>query len=102
MAGMGTELLLASQNPGKLSEMRQLVRGLPLRVVSPAELGIREAPEETGSSFAENALLKARHYARRSKLLTVADDSGISVAALDGGPGLFSSRFGGEGATDAE
>ena len=96
------DLLLASQNPGKLNEMRQLLSGLPFRVLSPVDLGIREAPEETGQTFLENAILKARHYARLSDLLTVADDSGISVDALGGAPGLYSSRFGGEGATDAD
>ena len=97
-----TDLLLASQNPGKLAEMKELVAGLPFRVLGPADLGIGEAPEETGTTFIENAILKARHYARRSGRLTVADDSGLAVDALDGGPGLYSSRFGGEGATDAE
>ena len=97
-----TDLLLASQNPGKLAEMRTLVAGLPFHVVGPREIGITDAPEETGRTFLENAVLKARHYARRSGLLTVADDSGIAVDALDGGPGLYSSRFGGEGASDAE
>lgn len=96
------DLLLASQNPGKLAEMRQLAAGLPFRVVGPRELGIAEAPEETGASFLENARIKASAYARRSGLLTVADDSGISVDALGGEPGLFSSRFGGEGASDLE
>jgi XTP/dITP diphosphohydrolase len=95
-----TDLLLASQNPGKLNEMRQLLAGLPFRVQSPADLGIDVAPEETGRTFMENAVLKACHYARRSGLLAVADDSGLSVDALGGGPGLFSSRFGGEGASD--
>jgi XTP/dITP diphosphohydrolase len=97
-----TDLLLASQNPGKLAEMKELVAGLPFRVLSPADLGMRAAPEETGASFIENAILKARHYARTSGRLTVADDSGLSVDALDGGPGLYSSRFGGEGASDAD
>jgi XTP/dITP diphosphohydrolase len=97
-----TDLLLASMNPGKLAEMKELMAGLPFRVFCPVEVGIRESPEETGTSFLENAILKARHYARRSGLLTVADDSGISVDALNGEPGLYSSRFGGEGATDAE
>src|SRR6187399_3184591 len=97
-----TDLLLASMNPGKLQEMKELVAGLPFRVFCPVELGIRESPEETGSTFIENAILKARHYARRSGRLTVADDSGLSVDALDGGPGLYSSRFGGPGATDAD
>jgi len=96
------DLLLASQNPGKLAEMRQLVAGLPFRVVGPGEVGITEAPEETGRTFLENAILKARYYAGRSGLLTAADDSGLSVDALDGGPGLYSSRFGGESATDAD
>src|SRR5262245_60582103 len=97
-----TELLLATQNPGKLAEMRVLVEGLPFRVLGPHDLGIDDAPEETGTTFLENAILKARHYAARSGRLTVADDSGLSVDALDGGPGLYSSRFGGEGATDAD
>jgi XTP/dITP diphosphohydrolase len=96
------DLLLASQNPGKLNEMRILVKGLPFRVVGPREVGIEEAPAETGTTFLENATLKALYYARRSGLLTAADDSGISVDALGGGPGLHSSRFGGEGANDRD
>ena len=80
--------------------MRELLADLPVRVMSPADLGIREAPEETGVSFLENAALKARHYARRSGRIAVADDSGISVDALGGAPGLYSSRFGGEHASD--
>jgi XTP/dITP diphosphohydrolase len=96
------DLLLASQNPGKLNEMRLLVAGLPFRVVSPGDLGIREAPDETGETFLENATIKALAYAGRSGLLTVADDSGISVDALGGAPGLHSSRFGGEGASDLD
>jgi XTP/dITP diphosphohydrolase len=99
---MPEDLLLASQNPGKLAEMRMLAAGLPFRVVGARDIGIHEAPDETGQTFLENAILKARYYAGRSGLLTVADDSGLSVDALDGGPGLYSSRFGGEGATDAE
>ena len=97
-----TALLLASQNPGKLAEMRKLVDGLPYLILTPAALGIHDAPAETGASFLENAILKARHYAVRSGRLTVADDSGLSVDALGGGPGLYSSRFGGEGADDAD
>ena len=99
---MSADLLLASQNPGKLNEMKQLVEGLPFRVVGPREIGILEAPRETGATFLENASLKALYYAGRSGLLSVADDSGLSVDALDGGPGLYSSRFGGEGATDGD
>jgi XTP/dITP diphosphohydrolase len=96
------ELLVASQNPGKLNEMRLLLEGLPFRVLSPRDFGILTAPEETGSTFLENATLKALDYARRSGRLTVADDSGLSVDALEGGPGLYSSRFGGEGASDLD
>ena len=96
------DLLLASQNPGKLNEMRQLLASLPFRVLRPGDVGLHAAPEETGQTFLENAVLKARHYARLSGLLTVADDSGIAVDALEGAPGLFSSRFGGEGASDAD
>jgi len=96
------DLLLASQNPGKLNEMRQLVAGLPFRVSGPRELGLGESPEETGQTFLENATQKALHYARLSGRLTVADDSGLSVDALGGAPGLYSSRFGGEGASDLD
>jgi XTP/dITP diphosphohydrolase len=95
-------LLIASQNPGKLNEMRQLLSGLAFQVVGPREVGLVEAPAETGTTFLENATLKALHYAGRSGLLTVADDSGISVDALGGAPGLHSSRFGGEGASDLD
>jgi len=96
------DLLIASQNPGKLNEMRLLLEGLPLRVVGPADLGIRDAPDEYGETFLENATIKALAYARISGYLTVADDSGLSVDALGGEPGLYSSRFGGEGASDLE
>jgi XTP/dITP diphosphohydrolase len=96
------DLLLASQNPGKLAEMKQLVEGLRFRIVGPRDVGITTAPEETGTTFVENAILKARHYAQLSGLLAVADDSGISVDAMNGEPGLYSSRFGGEGASDAD
>jgi XTP/dITP diphosphohydrolase len=94
-------LLVASQNAGKLAEMKGLVAGLPYAVVGPRDIGIDQSPEETGETFLENAAQKARHYSRRSGLLTLADDSGLSVAALGGGPGLHSARFGGEGLDDA-
>jgi XTP/dITP diphosphohydrolase len=100
MHGRMLDLLLASQNPGKLNEMRLLVEGLPFRVAGPRDLGLLDAPEETGETFLENATIKALAYARLSGRLTVADDSGLSVDALDGAPGLYSSRFGGEGASD--
>jgi XTP/dITP diphosphohydrolase len=96
------DILLASQNPGKLAEMRQLLAGLGFEVVRPSDIGIVEAPEETGTTFIENARLKARHYSQRAGRLAVADDSGIAVDALGGAPGLYSARFGGEKATDDE
>lgn len=96
------KLLVASQNRGKLLEMRQLADGLGFEVLGPLELGIGESPDETGTSFIENATLKARYYAARSGLLTLADDSGLSVDALDGGPGLHSARFGGPQADDTD
>jgi XTP/dITP diphosphohydrolase len=102
MQPVARDLLLASQNPGKLNEMKELARGLPFRVLGPRDLGILEAPEESGTTFLENATLKALYYAGRSGRLTVADDSGLSVDALNGGPGLYSSRFGGEGASDED
>ena len=95
-----TPLLLGSSNRGKLKEMGELLAGMPYRVLAPADVGLTRAPEETGTTFMENAVLKARHYAEKSGLLAVADDSGLSVDALGGGPGLYSSRFGGEGASD--
>ncbi len=95
-------LLLASQNVGKLEEMRTLVEGLPWRVLAPRDLGIVASPEETGATFVENARLKARHYARASGELSLADDSGLSVDALGGAPGLFTSRFAGPGASDEQ
>ncbi len=97
-----TALLLGSFNRGKLKEMRELLAGMAYRVIGPADVGLSGAPEETGTTFMENAILKARHYAEKAGLLAVADDSGLSVDALGGGPGLYSSRFGGEGASDDE
>jgi XTP/dITP diphosphohydrolase len=94
-------LLVASQNPGKRREMTLLLGGLPFAVVAPADLGVLEAPEETGRTFLENAVLKAGWYSRRTgDHLAVADDSGLGVDALDGAPGLHSARFGGPGADD--
>jgi XTP/dITP diphosphohydrolase len=96
------EILLASQNAGKLAEMRHLVRGLSLEIVGPKDLGIHEAPDETGATFADNAREKARHYARVSGRLAIADDSGLSVDAMNGEPGIYSARFGGPAATDPD
>jgi XTP/dITP diphosphohydrolase len=96
------QILLASQNPGKLAEMRRLVAGLAFEIVGPKDVGIHDAPEETGATFLENAREKARHYARLSGRIAVADDSGLSVDALGGEPGIYSARFGGPTATDPD
>jgi XTP/dITP diphosphohydrolase len=102
-----SSLVVASANPGKLREFRALLSGLPFSVTSLAELKI-ESPQETGRSFAENALLKARHAARAAAALAadgqvaaLADDSGLEVDALHGAPGIYSARFAGPQADDA-
>lgn len=93
------ELVLASHNPGKLSELRQLLGAFPLQLRSAAEFGI-EPPEEPAPTFVENALIKARHVARLSGRGALADDSGLIVPALKGQPGVLSARFAGPGADD--
>jgi len=92
-------LVVATGNPGKLREFRDLLAGLPYEVVSQGDLGIA-APEETGSSFLENALLKARHAAAAARSAAIADDSGLEVDALDGAPGIRSARYAGPAADD--
>ena len=87
-------LVIATHNGGKLVEMRELLAPFGLEAVSAGELDLPE-PEETGTTFAENAAIKARAAAAASGLPALADDSGICVAALDGAPGLFSARWGG-------
>lgn len=90
--------VVATGNPGKLAELRELLTGTGLDLVSQGELGIADA-EETGLGFVENALLKARHAARLSGLPALADDSGLLVDALDGLPGLHTARYAGPGAS---
>jgi XTP/dITP diphosphohydrolase len=95
-------LLLASANQGKLRELRTILAGLPVELIGLAEVGLGDAPEveETGDTFLENAMLKARAYAGWSGLAAVADDSGLEVDALGGAPGVRSARYAGEGASD--
>ncbi len=99
---MTHKLLVATHNPGKAREYRELLANLPLEVTCLDAEGITEEVEETGATFAENAILKATAYARLSGLWTWADDSGLEVDALDGAPGVYSSRYAGPGATDAD
>ena len=92
-------VVLASNNKGKLREFADLLGGLHLDIIPQAQLGVSDA-EETGLTFVENAIIKARHAARITGLPAIADDSGIEVDALNGVPGIYSARYGGPGASD--
>ena len=94
------KFVLATHNPGKLREMGEILRDLGVEVVSPAALGIPVDVEETGTTFLENALLKAKAICRAANLPAIADDSGLCVDALNGAPGVYSARYGGEGLDD--
>jgi XTP/dITP diphosphohydrolase len=96
------KLLLATSNPGKIREYRLLLDGLGYLITTPPEEGIAEVIAESGSTYEQNARLKAVVYARSSRLTTLADDSGLEVDALNGEPGIQSARFAGEAATDTE
>jgi XTP/dITP diphosphohydrolase len=89
-------LVIATHNPGKLAEMRELLAPHGVEAVSAGELGLGE-PEETGDSFAANARIKAIAAAQATQLPAFADDSGLAVDALDGAPGIFSARWAGSG-----
>ena len=96
-------LLLATNNKGKRKEIQALLEGVGLDLVTPADLGIELEVDETGSTYAENAALKAAAFAQAAHLPTLADDTGLEVDALDGRPGLHSARFAPQpGATDAD
>jgi len=97
-----TKLLLATNNKGKIHEYLNLLQGLPFNLVTPASEGLRIDVAETGCTFAENAQIKAVAYSQASGLMTLADDSGLEVDALNGEPGILSSRYAGEGATDED
>src|SRR5262245_23921664 len=96
------KLLVATTNPGKLREIRALMKSLPIDLVSLDRWPDMVAPAETGHTFEENARLKARYYAGASGVLTVAEDSGLEIDALDGAPGVESARYGGGGTTYPE
>ncbi|MCL2662460.1 MAG: RdgB/HAM1 family non-canonical purine NTP pyrophosphatase [Oscillospiraceae bacterium] len=91
--------ILATANPGKIKEMRDILSGLGIEVVTRDGLGIQIAVEETGTTFYENAKLKAEAICAASKMPSIADDSGLVVEALDGRPGVYSSSYGGEALT---
>jgi len=93
------KIVFASNNPGKVREINQILSGTGLEVIPQSEFQVPEV-EETGLTFVENALLKARNAARHSGLPAIADDSGLEVDALQGAPGIRSARYAGEDATD--
>jgi len=95
-------MLLATQNEGKVREYRRLLRDIPFQLLTPADVGIATAVEETGVSYRENAAIKAEALARQSGILSLADDSGLEVDALGGEPGLMSARYAGEEASDRD
>jgi len=95
-----TDLLLATTNRGKQRELGRLLTGLPGRVVTPQELGIERDVPEPYDTYAQNATEKADAYCRASGLPTLADDSGLEVAALDWGPGVQTNRYGGPDVSD--
>ena len=91
------KFVLASKNPDKLQEMREILGQLGIEVISEAEAGVDVEVEETGSTFEENAVLKAKAVCKAAGLPAIADDSGLCVTALGGGPGVYSARYGGPG-----
>ena len=97
-----SELLIATNNAGKIRELTGLLEDLPLSLRQLSEFPNIEEVEETGRTFVENALLKARLYSRQTNLWTLADDSGLEVDALDGAPGVLSARYAGPDATSED
>jgi len=97
----GESIVLASNNPGKVREFGQLLAAARIHVIPQGERGVPEVAE-TGLTFVENAILKARNAARFSGVAAMADDSGIEVDALHGAPGIYSARFAGPGASDTD
>lgn len=101
MATLPRKIVLASANAGKIREVVRLLDGLAVEVVAQTDLGVSDA-DESGTTFAENSLIKARHASDQTGLPAIADDSGLAVAALGGRPGVYSARYAGAAATDDE
>ena len=95
-----SKIVIATGNPGKLREIRSLLADLGIEIVPQSDFGVT-AVEETGATFVENALIKARHAVAETGLAAIADDSGLVVDALDGQPGVRSARYAGDDANDA-
>ncbi len=97
------QLLIATGNKGKVKEIQALLNGLEVELVTPKDIGLEMDVDEDGATYEENAGKKARAYSQASRLIALADDSGLEVDALDGEPGLYSARYSGKpGASDAE
>lgn len=97
------EVLVGTQNRGKVREYEELLVGLPVVWQSPADVGLGDYdPDEGGITFEENARSKALDYARKAQMPVLADDSGLEVDALDGAPGVYSARYAGPGASDED
>ncbi|HEU5318223.1 MAG TPA: RdgB/HAM1 family non-canonical purine NTP pyrophosphatase [Chloroflexota bacterium] len=95
-------LLLGTSSQKKIAELHEILAGVPADLVDPLSIGLSLDPEETGETFEDNAILKARTFASASGLPALADDSGLEVDALGGGPGVHSKRYAGPGATDGD
>ncbi|KPJ67975.1 MAG: nucleoside-triphosphate diphosphatase [Coxiella sp. DG_40] len=95
------QIVLASDNPGKLREIKKLLANLPYEIIPQAELSVPKFQEGT-LTFVENAILKARHASQHTRLPAIADDSGLEIDALNGEPGIYSARYAGSDATDQE
>ena len=99
---MPQKLLIATNNAGKIREYLELLPGIPFALTTPHSENLEGEVDETGATFAENALLKALYFSSASGLLTLADDSGIEVDALGGRPGIYSARYGGPNLGDED
>ena len=100
MSKLPAKIVMATGNPGKIREIARLLDGLGVEIVAQSEFGVADA-DETGTTFAENSLIKAQHAADATGLPAIADDSGLSVDALDGAPGVYSARYAGDGGDGA-
>ena len=95
-------MLLGTRNPGKVREIADILGDIPWHIRSLEEFADIETPAETGDTYADNAIIKARFYARETGICALADDSGLEVEALGGAPGVFSARYAGAGASDGD
>jgi XTP/dITP diphosphohydrolase len=101
MSKNNLQILMATKNGGKITELKKLLACLPIQLLSLRDFPDVAEVRETGGTFAANAALKAQGYARQTGIISLADDSGLEVVALGGAPGVFSARYAGENASDA-